>query len=414
MKAWRWIFDRRYITILLIVFVQMIGASMVNPILPLYAQTAFGMSPEIITLLLTAFFAAQFLAGPFIGRLSDRSGRLPVLLLSQIGTVFAFVLIGFAQSATILFFARVLDGITGGNIIVALAYVTDIMPESRRTQALGYVMAASGLGFIVGPAVGGLLASQFGPQIPFLFAAAAAFATVVLTWFTLEETLSESEKARNRDAASARLNPTDLLKNVPLLAVLSVSFVSSFAFGLLIGTFALFAEKVLFANSDFAAVSLGVGLMLMVVGAGQLLTQIVLLPLALKRFSDPAIVLLGAGSRAIALFMLAAATEPALGSASMIFFSVGGGLLMPSSLSLATKTVASALRGAVLGIEQSMASLGVIISTAVSGTLFALDPTLPNLLGGILYCLAFIPAGFLWRWARGKGEVERNRLAAAQ
>ena len=373
---------------------------MVNPILPLYAQTVFGMSPEVITLLLTAFHAAQFLAGPFIGRLSDRRGRLPVLLLSQVGTVIAFVMIGLAQSAAILFAARVLDGITGGNIIVAQAYVTDIMPESRRTQALGYVMAALGLGFIVGPAVGGLLASQFGPQIPFLFAAAAAFATVVLTWFTLEETLSESEKARNRDSERARLSPSDLLKNVPLLAVLSVSFVSSFAFGLLVGTFALFAEKVLFASNDFAAVSLGVGLMLMVVGVGQLLTQIALLPVALRRFSDPLIVLLGAGSRTIAMFMLAVATEPTLGSASMIFFSVGSGLLMPPLLSLATKTVATALRGGVLGIEQSMASLGVIISTAVSGTLFALDPTLPNWLGGILYCLAFIPAGFLWRWAR--------------
>ena len=84
----------------------------------------------------------------------------------------------------------------------------------------------------------------------------------------------------------------------------------------------------------------------------------------------------------------------------MIVFAVGSGLLTPPSLSLATKTVARALRGAVLGIEQSMASLGVIISTAVSGTLFALDPTLPNWLGAILYCLAFLPAGFLWRWAR--------------
>ncbi len=395
-----WAFDRRFLTILLIVFVQMIGASMVNPILPLYAQSEFSLSPEVITLLLTAFFAAQFVAGPFIGRLSDRRGRLPVLLLSQAGTVIAFLMIGFAQSAALLFAARVLDGVTGGNIIVAQAYVTDIMPEGKRTQALGYVMAAFGMGFIVGPGIGGLLASQFGPHIPFLFAAGAAFATVVLTRLTLEETLSKGEQARNRDSKRARMNPALLLRNVPLLAVLSVTFVSSFAFGLLIGAFALFAEKVLFAGYDFAAVSLGVGLLLMVVGVGQLITQIVLLPVVLRRFSDPLILLLGAGSRAIAMFLLAVATEPALGAASMICFSIGSGLLMPPLLSLATKTVATALRGRVLGIEQSVSSLGVILSTAVSGSLFALDPTAPNWLGGILYCAALLPAVFLWQWAR--------------
>ena len=135
MRFEHWVFDRRLLTILLIVFVQMIGTAMVNPILPLYAQSEFSLSPEVITLLLTAFFAAQFVAGPFIGRLSDRRGRLPVLLLSQVGTVIAFLMIGFAQSAVLLFFARVLDGVTGGNIIVAQAYVTDIMPEGKRTQA---------------------------------------------------------------------------------------------------------------------------------------------------------------------------------------------------------------------------------------------------------------------------------------
>ena len=288
-------FDRRLLTILLIVFVQMIGASMVHPILPLYAQSEFNMAPEAITLLLTAFFGAQFLAGPFIGRLSDRRGRLPVLIVSQIGTVIAFLMIGLAQSVAQLFFARLLDGVTGGNIVVALAYVTDIMPEGKRTQALGYVMAAFGLGFVVGPALGGVLASFFGPQTPFLFAAAAALVTVALTGLTLEETLSAAQQARNRNDMRARLSPAALASNVPLVAVLIVTFVGRFGFGLLIGTFALFAEKVLFAGYDFADVTLRVGLLLMLVGIGQFFTQIVLLPAALRRFDDPAIVLAGGG-----------------------------------------------------------------------------------------------------------------------
>ena len=407
------IIDRRLLTILLIVFVQMVGTAMVNPILPLYAQSEFELDSEIITLLITAFFAAQFVAGPFIGRLSDRWGRLPVLLISQIGTVIAFLMIGFAQSAALLFFARVLDGVTGGNIVVAQAYVTDIMPENRRTQALGYVMAAFGLGFIVGPGIGGLLASAFGPQVPFLFAAGAALLTVILTWFTLEESLTSEDKARNRDSGLARMRPAELITNVPLLAVLVVSFFTRFGMGLLIGTFALFAEEVLFSNHDFAAVSLGVGLMLMVVGIGQFLTQIFILPAALKRFSDPLIVLFGAAARAISMFLLALATEPILGTIGTAIFAVGSGLLLPPLQSLVTKTVARELRGGVLGLHQSVMSLGVIISTAISGSLFALDPAMPNWLGGSLYCLAMLPGVFLWMWARSRSGTKRDGLAVS-
>ena len=316
------IIERRLLTILLIVFVQMVGASMANPILPLYAHSEFALEAEIITLLLTLFYAAQFIAGPFIGRLSDRRGRLPVLLLSQIGTAIAFLMIGFAQSAVILFVARILDGVTGGNIVVAQAYVTDIMPDHKRTLALGYVMAAFGLGFIVGPAIGGVLASQFGPQMPFIFAAVAAALTVVLTWLTLEETLSPEDIARSSGRQAARLNPITLLSNSPLLAVLSVCLISQFGFGLLIATFALFAEQVLFAGYEFAAVTLGVGLMLMIFGMGQVITQIALLPLALRQISDPPIVALGAVSRGIAMVLLGYATEPRLAIVSIVVFAI--------------------------------------------------------------------------------------------
>jgi DHA1 family tetracycline resistance protein-like MFS transporter len=394
------LFDRRLLTILLIVFVQMVGTSMVHPILPLYAQTEFAMDAQVITLLITAFFAAQFLAGPFIGRLSDQRGRLPILLISQVGTVVAFLMIGVAESVAVLFLARVLDGVTGGNIVVAQAYVADIMPEKRRTEALGYTMAAFGLGFIVGPAVGGILASRYGPQVPFLFAAGAAFITVILTGLTLEESLGAEDKARNRDSELARLRPAELIANVPLMALLIVSFISRFGMGLLIGTFALFAEEVLFSSQDFAVVSLGVGLMLMVVGIGQFLTQIFILPAALKRYSDPLIVLFGAVARAISMFLLAIATEPIIGTLSLAIFALGSGLLFPPLQSLLTKTVAKELRGAVLGLNQSVMNLGVIISTAVAGTLFALHPAVPNWLGGLLYCLALLPGVFLWGWTR--------------
>ena len=334
-----------------------------------------------------------------------------MLLLSQAGTVLAFLMIGWAQSAGLLFVARVLDGVTGGNIVVALAYVTDIMPEYRRTQALGYVMAAFGLGFIVGPALGGILASELGPRVPFIFAAAAALVTVLITWLTLEETLSLEDQARNRQDKRARISPAALVSNVPLMAVMCVSFVGRFGFGLLIGTFALFAEEVLFAGADFAAVSLGVGLLLMMVGVGQFFTQIVLLPAALKRASDPVIVVLGSITRALALFVLAVAAGPRLAAVSMVLFAIGSGLLLPALQSLVTKTVPKSLRGAILGLHQSVMNLAVIFATAVSGVLFAHDPTLPNWLGAALYTISLAPGVLLWFWARNNQFGEGAKVA---
>ena len=360
--------DRRLFIILLIVFVQMVGTSMVHPILPLYAQSTFAMDAQVITLLITAFFAAQFLAGPFIGRLSDRRGRLPVLLISQVGTVIAFLMLGFAETAAVLFLARVLDGVTGGNIVVAQAYVTDIMPERRANRSPGLYDG----GFRAGlhRRAGGRRPARepIWSQIPFIFAAAAALVTVILTWLTLEESLSADDMARNRDSEKTRLGAADVVRNVPLLAVLLISFISRFGMGLLIGAFALFAEAVLFAGGDFETVSLGVGLMLMVVGVGQFLTQIFVLPAALRRNSDTQIVLIGAAARALSMFLLAAALEPLLGTLSLAIFALGSGLLFPPLQSLLTKTVAAELRGAVLGLNQSAMNLGVIISTAVAGS----------------------------------------------
>ena len=216
--------DRRLITILLIVFVQMLGASMLLPILPLYARDEFNMSEETITLLLSAFFGAQFLAGPFIGRLSDRYGRIPILIISQIGTAVSFALIGLAWSVPLLFFARILDGITGGNIIVAQAYITDITSREKRTEALGYIFAVFGLGFIFGPAIGGLLSAFFGPSIPFFLAAIAAVVVVILTWFTLDETLSPEQRAANRQKRASNFTPRQLIRNRALMTVSNSQF----------------------------------------------------------------------------------------------------------------------------------------------------------------------------------------------
>ncbi|MFN2138005.1 MAG: MFS transporter [Candidatus Promineifilaceae bacterium] len=389
--------DKRLLTILLIVFVQMVGAAMILPILPRYARTEFNMTPQVITLLNTAFFAAQFVAGPYLGRLSDKYGRVPVLIASQIGTVISFLMIALAPGAIILFLARIVDGITGGNIIVAQAYITDVTPRERRTESLGYVFAVFGLGFIIGPLLGGILEAAFGPRIPYIFASLAALAVVILTWLTLDETLTAEQRAANRQYRRGGIGPLDVLRNGPLALILVVAFFGQFALGLLQATFALFGEDVLLAGRDPRTISIGISILLAIVGVGQFITQAFLLRPALRRFDEARLVIIGLVSRTIGLFIFAALTTVFFGALGSLLFAIGMGLMMPPLQSLSTQTVADELRGGVLGVYQSTISLSIIFSTAISGTLYAINPTGPYWVGAGLSLLVFLPAILLVR-----------------
>ena len=384
--------DKRLITILLIVFVQMLGAAMIMPILPLYAQREFNMSPQVITLLGTAFFAAQFIAGPYLGRLSDKMGRIPVLIISQIGTAVSFLMLAFAPSVAFLFAARILDGITGGNIIVAQAYITDITPREKRTVALGYVFATFGLGFIFGPALGGLLAAVFGPRVPYVIAAVAAFVVVLLTYFTLDESLTAVQREANRQYRKTSINPRAILINHHLMLILTIAFIGQFGLGLLQATFALYGNAVLFAGYSEQMVNLGIGILLMLVGVGQFTTQVFILPRLLKQFEEPWIVAAGLIVRSFGLFIFAALAMPLFGAVASLCFAVGIGIMMPPLQSMSTTSVADELRGGVLGVYQSTISLSTIVSTAIAGVIFALNPTWPFWIGGLLSVVVLLPA----------------------
>jgi MFS transporter, DHA1 family, tetracycline resistance protein len=389
--------DRRLMTILLIVFVQMVGAAMILPILPLYAQREFALSPQFITLLSTSFFGAQFLAGPFLGRLSDKYGRLPILIISQIGTALSFVMLAAAGAPEMLFLARILDGITGGNIIVAQAYVTDITPRERRTEALGYTFAVFGVGFIVGPALGGVLSAAFGPRIPYIFAAVAASSLVILTWLILEETVTPEQRLANRQKKQTGLNPAAVIRNRALLLILLVTFLAQFGLGLMQSTFALYGEAVFFRGRSEEATTLGVGLLLAAFGLSQFITQAVLLRPSLRRFGEYRLIILGDTLRFLGLFGYALITSPWLAAAGSIIFAFGTGVMMPSLQSVSTRTVEDDVRGGVLGLYQSTLSLSIIISSAIAGILFAIDPQLPYWLGGGLGMMALLPAVLLWQ-----------------
>ena len=393
--------DRRLVTILLVVFVQMLGASLILPILPLYAQREFQLSAEMITLLVSSFFAAQFLAGPYIGRLSDRYGRIPVLIVSQIGTVISFVMLAFAPNFGWLFAARILDGITGGNIIVAQAYITDITPREKRTESLGYIFAAFGLGFMFGPALGGVLAALYGTTVPFLVAALAAAGVVLFTWYALDETLSAEERMAARLRRSSSLSVGSALRGapwaMPLLAILLIAFFGNFSLGMLQSTFALYGQAVLFQGYSKEATDIGIGLLLAVVGSSQLFTQTYLLQRMARRFGEGKLVVIGSIMRTIGMVIYALVTTPWLGPLGSIFFAVGFGLAGPSLQSMATSTVADQDRGGVLGIFQSSTNLSTIISTAIAGVLFAQGPTIPYWSGAAMSFLVIPPAIILVR-----------------
>jgi DHA1 family tetracycline resistance protein-like MFS transporter len=395
--------DRRLVTILLIVFVQMLGAAMIMPILPLYAQREFDLSPQVIALLTTAFFAAQFIAGPFLGRLSDKRGRIPVLIISQIGTVISFVMLALAPNAWVLFLARILDGLTGGNIIVAQAYITDITPREKRTESLGYIFAVFGLGFVIGPALGGVLSAALGPRVPYIIAAVVALLVVFLTWFTLEETITPERQQNNRDGRQSGISPGEVIRNTPLLLILLVAFVGQSALGLLQATFALYTDAILFEGYSPRAATLGVGLLLGVFGLTQFSTQTFLLRRFLQRFGEYRLVILGNVLRMTGSFIFAMAATPVLGATGSVFFAMGVGLMMPPLQSLATGTVDDEVRGGVLGLYQSTLSLSIIISTAVGGLLFAMVVTLPYWVAGVMAALAIIPSVVLYlRYGQGE------------
>ena len=148
--------NNRLLIIFVIVFVDLLGFSLILPLLPYYAAT-FGADAFVTGLLVASYAVAQFIGAPILGRLSDRFGRRPILLVSILGTFIGFLLLGVAGALWMLFVSRVIDGLTGGNISVAQAYITDVTNQKNRAKGLGMIGAAFGLGFIIGPAVGGAL-----------------------------------------------------------------------------------------------------------------------------------------------------------------------------------------------------------------------------------------------------------------
>jgi DHA1 family tetracycline resistance protein-like MFS transporter len=378
---------KRLFPILLIIFTNILGAGVILPILPLYAEGQFGGTIPQVTLLSTAYFAAQFVAAPLLGRASDRVGRRPILLVSQIGTVLAFILFifagplgaridrllsapGISGGMIMLYIARILDGLTGGNITTAQAYVSDITSEDERAHGLGMLQGAFGVGFIFGPAFGGVLAN-YGSTVPFVGAVIITTGTFMLTLFTLRESLSPEEPAdaKERERVKLRLGP--LLRQPNLLFILGITFFATLAFSALPATFALYAERVLFIdNIQPERVQLAIGLMLTLHGSLIVITQVLILQPLIQRLGE--VRLLVAGDLALVLAMLGVglATSPLIAAVAFMPFAFGQGVTQPSLQSLMTRFGGRGTGGRLLGLYQSMRSLALIFGPIWAGYVF--------------------------------------------
>ena len=223
--------------IFLTIFVNLVGFGIIIPLLPFYAET-FGASPLVIGLLFASFSLSQLVASPILGGLSDRWGRRPVLIFSLLGTVVSFVMLAVAGSLTMLFAARIVDGLSGGNIATARAYIADITTEENRAKAFGLLGAAFGLGFVVGPGLGAAL-SRVSYTAPIWAAAAITVAAAALAFFWLPETVHRTDVG----GSSPWRSLAALWSRAPLRVLFTVDFVYWTAFAVYQTTFALFGAR---------------------------------------------------------------------------------------------------------------------------------------------------------------------------
>jgi DHA1 family tetracycline resistance protein-like MFS transporter len=228
---------RPLLVIFLTIFVNLVGFGIIIPLLPFYAQM-FGASPLVIGLLFASFSLSQLVAAPVLGDLSDRLGRRPILIFSLLGTVVSFAMLAVAHSLTMLFVARIVDGLSGGNITTARAYIADISTEENRAKAFGVLGAGFGLGFIVGPALGAAF-SHISITAPIWAAAAITVAATILAWVWLPETVHHARASTGSPWRAVR----ELGGRPSLRLLFTVDFVYWTAFAVYQTTFALFGAR---------------------------------------------------------------------------------------------------------------------------------------------------------------------------
>jgi len=358
--------------IFLIVFIDLLGFGLILPLLPFYAKS-FGANELTIGLLLASYSLMQFIGAPVLGRLSDRYGRRPILLISQLGTFVGFIMLGFANGLGMLFASRIVDGVSGGNISTAQAYIADISDEKNRAKNFGLIGAAFGLGFIMGPAIGGFL-SQFGYQVPAFAAAGLSFLSMALTFFLLHEP--------ERKAPASREFSVKALKRAFAHPTIGLLLTMVFTFGL---AFAMFQTSfALFASARFGFDVQQTALVLTYVGVLSVIMQLVVVKRVVKRLGENRSIMVTMASLALGLVLMAAVQNPWMLIVVMPILSFGGGVTSPVLTSLISKSVDRAEVGGMLGISTSVDSLSRVAAPILGNALLAFGSGLPSLVGAAI------------------------------
>lgn len=337
---------RPLVIIFLTILVNLIGFGIIIPLLPFYAES-FGASPLTIGLLFAVFSLAQLLASPVLGDLSDRFGRRPVLVFSLAGTVVSLMMLALAHSIAMLFAARIVDGLSGGNISTARAYVADITEPKDRARAYGFIGVAFGLGFILGPALSGVLA-RFGYTAPIWAAAALTAVATAMAALWLPETVHRAEAGRG---LGLRFIP-ELFARAGLRRILVIDFVYWLAFAVFQTTFGLFAARRF--GFDVAAT----GYFFAVFGVLGAIVQGVCIRAIVRRFGDRATFIMGLACAVIGLVAASAAQSVAVFAIALVPLALGIGLGHPTISSLVSKAARSDEQGRVQGAASAVESLG--------------------------------------------------------
>jgi DHA1 family tetracycline resistance protein-like MFS transporter len=382
---------RSLILIFVFVFIDVLGFSLILPLLPYYAET-FEATPTIVGLLLGANALTQLISAPVIGRLSDRYGRRPLLILSIGGTVASFLMLGFADSLWVLFASRILDGLLGGNVSLAQAYITDVTDEENRARGLGLIGASFGLGFIFGPALGGTLSVGGNYRLPAFAAAILAALNLLGVFLWLPESLppeKRSQRARSpRSEFSARAL-WEALRRPCVGPLLNVQLLYALAFTMFQTMFSLFAlERLGLDARSTSFVLTYVGLLIVAVQGGGI-------GFLTKRFSDKQLIF--GGSILLALTLLGWALTPTVWWLLAILapLALASGVLRVAVNSALTKSVYPEEVGGALGLSAALGSLARIASPVVGA--FLLDnvsTAAPGVLASVLM-LFLVP--FVWR-----------------
>lgn len=401
-------------TLFLIVVVDLIGFGLIIPLLPFYGEHLHA-TPAEVGLLMAAYSCAQFFTAPFWGRVSDRIGRRPVLIVGIIGATLSYLWLAYADGLWMLFAARAFGGAMAGNISAAFAYVADITGPHNRAKGMGLIGAAFGLGFIFGPAIGGLLAGSdplnADYRTPALTAAALSAVALVLTIAILPESLSKEARARQA-ALTHRVRRQALrqaLLQPSVLLLLVVSFLAVFVFAGMETTFAMWSRRQFgWGPEQNGYLFAFVGLMSAGIQGG-------LVGRLAKRFGEGKLIVLGTAALALGMLMIPFSASLPWLMAAMVFVAFGFSLVSPSLNSLISLQVDVDVQGGTMGITRSTTTLARVLGPGWAGAMFYyLGKDWPFLGGAVVMAAVMVLSLRTIRLSRRRRRTESRGEADAR